>query len=63
MKLQIISQGTPETTRIVDENGNQLEGVVHIDWKIGIDSYARATIELDGVPVILESKNNTVIRL
>ena len=63
MKLKIISEGTPETTYVMSEHGERVDGIVYVKWEIQQDGLAKATLELQGVPVMLESKKNTVIRL
>lgn len=50
-KLKIVSDGTPYGTRIFDEFGNEIENVTRIEWKIAATGMARATIDLQMVPV------------
>jgi hypothetical protein len=54
MKLKVVSDGTRAGTKVVDEDGREVEGVVHVEWSWGHDEYGglpRATIKLEGVPL------------
>ncbi|HEY0006193.1 MAG TPA: hypothetical protein VGB17_15545 [Pyrinomonadaceae bacterium] len=55
MKLKIISDGTSAGTKLVDESGNEIEGVTSLRWqweKRLSDGVPLVTIELKGVPLM-----------
>lgn len=61
MKLKIISDGLCNSThgnngtRLVTEDGEEIEGVVEIEWRCVKDRYlTRCTVELIGVAVEAE---------
>jgi len=59
MKVEIISNGTPEGTKIVNvETGEILEQVQRIDWNVAIGKLATAKIELIEIPVKLIGELN-----
>ncbi len=37
MKLRVVSDGTPHSTRILDEAGNELEGVTKLSVEIDVE--------------------------
>lgn len=50
--LRIVSDGTPRGTRVLNaETGEELAGVRSVLWHIGMDGFARATIEVWAVPI------------
>lgn len=46
MKVSIVSDGTPRGTRITDDQGRPIEGVVAARWDIGVDQPAEVRIDL-----------------
>jgi hypothetical protein len=46
MKLKVITDGTPQGTRVTDETGIKVENVRYVKFEVGVDFLARATIEL-----------------
>jgi hypothetical protein len=52
MKLKIVSDGTVHGTKVLDEHGNMLVGVVSINWEVDKDSdFGKATIGVIDVPL------------
>lgn len=51
MKLKIVSDGTAEGTRLVSLDGRRVQDVRSIKWEINAERGARATVELEHVPV------------
>jgi len=52
MKLKIISDGTVHGTKVLDENGDMLAGVVGILWECDKDmDMGKATITVIDVPI------------
>lgn len=49
MKLRIVSDGTNAGTRVEDELGNRIEGVIAVDWTMRVGELSRATIEIRNV--------------
>ena len=48
MELKIISDGTSAGTKVVDwKTGEELEGVISVEWSIGVGEFAVAKIELN----------------
>lgn len=62
MKLKFISDGTPEGTKLVDENGNKIEHVSSVEWKVeaGNEGFfiPELSIKLFDVEVEINSKTN-----
>lgn len=57
MRVKIVSDGRPHTTKVVDiETGRELDGVTRIEWRIGVGELATATITLVDVPVEVEGE-------
>lgn len=50
-RLKIISNGMPCETYVEDELGKRLDGIVSIEWKIGMDRVATAKIEFVNVSI------------
>jgi hypothetical protein len=49
-KLRLTSDGTPQGTRVVTEDGRLIKGVQTIDWHLEIGGFARCQIEVLAVP-------------
>lgn len=56
--IKIISDGTPNGTKITDSKGKIIDNIVEIDWKISVGNLATATLKLVQIPVHLKSKRN-----
>jgi len=59
MKLKIVSQGTPETTKVLTEDGKTIEGVTHIRWGCEVGGIAYADIRIVGAKAFLEAAKAT----
>lgn len=55
MKLRIVSDGTVEGTRVVDERGRRVQNVMAVNWTIGLGGIGTAVIAIKDVPVDLKS--------
>lgn len=54
MKIKIISDGTPQGTKVVNtETDERIEYVTSVQWKCEIGDIARARIEFLAIPVEL----------
>lgn len=56
MKLKIVSDGTDDGTKILDENGERIEGCVELCWSIEPGNLADCTMTFLHMPVELESE-------
>lgn len=64
MILKLISDGTPNGTRVVDaRTGEMVRFVQDITWNLGVnESLANVTIKLMNIPVEIISKSKKVYR-
>jgi hypothetical protein len=46
MYVKIVSDGTPCGTKVLREDGSEIEGVSGINWNIEVDQFAVARIEI-----------------
>lgn len=61
MKLKIISKGTPKTTKVLDENGEEIENVFRVDWSVDAKTQlASAIIHVYHVEVGLKTKKGGI---
>ena len=51
IKLKVVSDGTFLGTSIVDQDGKQLNNIIHMDWKLGLDGNPQLVLTLVVVPV------------
>jgi hypothetical protein len=51
MRLRIVSDGSADGTRVVDEDGRTLEGVAAVTWQVNQDRTVTATLVLREVAV------------
>ena len=56
MKLRIVSDGTHGGTHVHDETGQELRGVISIEWWLEAPGNARAKIVLRDVPATLTTE-------
>ncbi len=62
MKLKITSDGTNKGTRLIDENGENIIGVVGIKWEGHIkEGTTKAVIEFVDIPMESEIENEHVL--
>lgn len=64
MRLRIVSDGTPDGTRVVDERGHPLHGVASVVWQMERDRTVTATItirEVEADLVVDESPKTAVV--
>jgi hypothetical protein len=62
MKLKIISDGDPRTTKVVDvETGKTVANVTKIEWSLDVSGIAQATITLVGLPVEIELSDPYIV--
>lgn len=62
MRLKIVSDGTSNGTKIVDEeSGEEVRGVTHIEWSLGVDELAKVTIEFEAVSVDVKGELDTTV--
>ncbi len=61
MKLKIVSDGTGDGTKILDENGERIENAVSVNWEIEASNNAIATITFMNVPVELVGESIGVV--
>jgi len=54
MKLKIVSDGTSRGSRVLTEDGKEIEGVESATWTCHAPGVATATLTLRKVPVELE---------
>lgn len=52
-RLRVTSDGTPEGTRVVTEDGTLVKGVQMVSWQLTVTGMARLQVELLGVAVDL----------
>ena len=53
ISLKIISDGDPNNTKIVDQDGRVLDDVTKISWDIAANRSSRTFITLDHIPIEL----------
>ena len=46
MKLKIISDGIPKNTRVLTEDGVEIDNIQSITWHCGVDELATVTLKL-----------------
>lgn len=51
-KVTIISDGTPENTRLFSPKGEEIKGATMISWTIKTGSKATAVVELEDVAIV-----------
>jgi hypothetical protein len=56
MKLKIDSDGTPNGTKVMTEDGTVLSGVTFVQWSLAVGHKATATIVVREVPVQLRGE-------
>jgi hypothetical protein len=56
MRVKIVSDGTAAGTHILDEAGQELENIAHIEWQVAAGSLSCAKVTLVGIPVLVEGK-------
>lgn len=56
MRLRISSDGTPQGTRILDENGERVKGVTEVSWRLPARSMAEACVHLAWCGVDVETE-------
>lgn len=61
MKVSIISDGTPRGTRIADDQGRPIEGVVAARWDIGVGQPAEVRIDLSFIALDAEGVDAVMI--
>jgi hypothetical protein len=68
MKLKLISDGTLQGTKVVDEQGNSIGKVTKVEWSVDANEMnvyqrnARCTLELMDVPAELEIEIHEIFR-
>lgn len=49
-RIRIVSNGTSPGTRVEDaDTGEDIEGVVNVEWSCAVDEVARAVVTFDAV--------------
>lgn len=65
MRLRIISDGTPQGTRVLDGNGRMIKGIASVTWNVDASGRAKATLTFNNVAVDVigheESEENVVV--
>lgn len=51
MRIRILSDGTGNGTRVVDERGQRVEMVTKIEWQVEVKGLATAVLTFARVPV------------
>jgi hypothetical protein len=60
VRLRIVSDGTPRGTRVEDQDGREVWGVVGVVWSIKVGRFAKASIRLVDVPVVVEGDGEVI---
>jgi hypothetical protein len=59
-RLKIVSQGYPHTTRILDNDGNTIDGITKITIELNARDLPKAVIEIEGIEIDTFIKNNQI---
>jgi hypothetical protein len=51
IKLKVVSDGTEDGTKVVDQDGKRLDNVTDFTFTIGAEQLATVTLTLVGIPV------------
>lgn len=53
-KLKIISEGLPHTAKVIDEDGNVIEGITNVEIELNATSLPKAIITIEGIVLDIE---------
>ena len=64
IRLKIISDGTPETTQVIDkETGNDIKGVQHINIYMDVTRQTVVEITVLGVDIDMDNLDGDIVTL